>query len=249
MDRFQDKTVVITGGSSGIGLAAARAFRDEGARVAITGRDAQRLAEAGRQLGPEVLTLVADQTDPTALDRLAKALAEGFGRVDVLFANAGSVAPAPLAAMDREHVRALFSNNVEGPLFTVQRLVPLMAAGSAVVFTTSILDRLGLPGMGAYAASKAALRSLTRSLAAELKDLGIRVNAVSPGPIDTPIHRRMGLGEAQLAALAEQVQASVPLGRFGQAEEVVGAVTFLASDQASYLTGEELTVAGGWGSL
>jgi len=249
MDRFTDKTVVITGGTSGNGYAAAQAFLEEGAAVVITGQNQDRVDNAAKALGPHAEGVVADHTELAALDRLAREIESHHGRIDALFANAGVTWPATLDGITEEHVRDQFRVNFDGPLFTAQKLVPLMQSGSAIVFTTSCLNQLGLPSMAAYSASKAALRSLTRTLAAELKDQGIRVNAVSPGPIQTPLYSKFGMSDEELDEFAQGVAAQVPMGRFGQAEEIAGAVTFLASGQASYITGEEIAVDGGWSNL
>ena len=249
MPRLQGKTAVITGGTTGIGFAAARLFVEEGARVAITGQDQARLDAARALLGEDVLAVRARAEDPADAERLAGALGERFGRVDVLFANAGVTWPGPIDAIEPEHVTNQFAINFTGPLLTVQKLLPLMRPGSSVVFTTSIFDRLGMPGMAVYSATKAALRSLARTLAAELKDRGIRVNTVAPGPIETPIYGKLGLAPERLRAMAADVEGRVPLGRFGTADEIAGAVLFLASDESSYMLGEEISVDGGWTQL
>nr|WP_298373584.1 SDR family oxidoreductase [uncultured Halomonas sp.] len=249
MKRFEDKVVVVTGGTTGIGFAAAQAFVAEGATVVITGTNAERLDKAQRALSDKAQAVKADQTDPAALNELAATLEKSHGRVDVLFANAGVTWPAPIEHIDAGHVRDQFVLNFEGPLFTVQTLLPMMGKGAAIVFTTSCLDQMGMPGMGGYAATKAALRSLTRTLAAELKERGIRVNAVAPGPVQTPIYSKLGLNDADLEEMTQGILGKIPMGRFGGAEEVASAALYLASPQASFITGEELFVDGGMATV
>ncbi len=243
--KLDGKVALITGGTSGIGRAAAKLFRDEGARVVAVGLDQDRLAQTRRELGPEAVALRADLRDVGEIDKLIRTVRESFGALDILFANAGKGTVAPLEAVTEEQVDEQFAVNFKGVLFTVQKAAPILAKGSSVVLTTSYLDAVGTPGLSILSATKAAVRSLTRSLAAELAPRGIRVNAVSPGPTSTPFHGKLGLSDADLDSAAAAVEANVPLQRFGEAGEIAKAVLFLASSDASFITGAELVVDGG----
>ena len=243
--KLDGKVALITGGTSGIGRAAAELFRDEGARVVAVGLDQGRLEQARRELGPEVTALRADLRDVGEIDRLIRTVRESLGTLDVLFANAGKGTAAPLEAVTEEQVDEQFSVNFKGVFFTVQKAAPILARGSSVVLTTSFLDAVGTPGLSVLSATKAAVRSLARSLAAELAPRGVRVNAVSPGPTSTPFLGKLGLSEADLDSAAAAVEARVPLQRFGEAEEIAKAALFLASADASFVTGAELVVDGG----
>jgi len=243
--KLDGKVALITGGTSGIGRAAAELFRDEGARVVAVGLDQDRLEQARRELGPEVTALRADLRDVGEIDRLIRTVRESLGTLDVLFANAGKGTAAPLEAVTEEQVDEQFSVNFKGVFFTVQKAASILARGSSVVLTTSFLDAVGTPGLSVLSATKAAVRSLARSLAAELAPRGVRVNAVSPGPTSTPFLGKLGLSEADLDSAAAAVEARVPLQRFGEAEEIAKAALFLASADASFVTGAELVVDGG----
>jgi NAD(P)-dependent dehydrogenase (short-subunit alcohol dehydrogenase family) len=247
MGDYSGKRVVITGGTSGFGYSAARILVDGGARVLITGRDPDRLAEASGRLGRDVVALRSDAASPADVDTLAERVKAELGEVDALLVNAGVTRNLPFEQMTAEVYDELFAVNAKGPYFTVQRLAPMLAEGSGVVFTTSVANVRGLPGSSAYAAAKAALRSMTRSLARELLDRKIRVNAVSPGPIDTGILRRSMPAEAAERLEAEFV-ARNPMGRMGEPVEVARAMLFLAFD-ATFTTGAELTVDGGASQL
>lgn len=245
--RLQGKTAVITGGTSGIGLATARQFIAQGARVLITGQDAARLAAAGRELG--AVTHLADVRRAGDLETLAAAAKAHFGRVDVLFANAGVAYATPLAETNGERFDEMFDINVKGVFFTVQSLVPLMPAGASIVLNTSWLDQVGTPGLSVLSATKAAVRSLTRTLAAELLAQGVRVNAVSPGATATPIHGKTGMSPEALQVFASQLTQRIPLKRFGEADEIAAAAVFLASEESRYMLGAELVVDGGFSQL
>ncbi|WP_326692528.1 SDR family oxidoreductase [Streptomyces sp. NBC_01795] len=242
MDRYEGKKVVITGGSSGLGLATARSLVDEGARVLITGRDQDKLSAARGQLGENAIAVRSDAASLPHIDALADRIKAEFGTVDALFANAGVTGSAPFEATSEELYDQLLTTNAKGPYFTVQKLAPLLAEGSGVVLTTSAVNVLGLPMLSAYAASKAALRSMTRSLARELLPRKIRVNAVSPGPIDTRIMDKSML--RQPAEETKELVAQIPMLRLGTPSEVTKAALFLAFD-ATYTTGTELAVDGG----
>jgi NAD(P)-dependent dehydrogenase (short-subunit alcohol dehydrogenase family) len=245
MSRFIDKIVVITGGSSGIGLAAAQAFEREGAKVVVTGRTPDTLETAAKTLSKEAIALKADVTRKADLEHLFATVGEKHGRIDVLFANAGVAKVAPLESTSEALFDEIVSTNFRGAYFTVQKALPLLNDGGAILFTTSYFDQVGIAGTSVVSASKAALRSLTRTLATELLPRKIRVNAISPGVITTPIFGKLGLPSETVDEIGKTLLAQIPVKRFGTVEEIAKAVTFLASDDASYITGSELTVDGG----
>lgn len=249
--RLQDKTAVVTGGSTGLGFEAARHFLAEGARrVVITGLDGARLEAAARSLGEGAVPLRADVRSPADLNALAAAAREALGgRLDVLFANAGIGTFAPVEALDEAGFDAQFDTNVKGVLFTVQNLLPLMGQGGSIVLNASAVNVKGLAGGSVYFATKAAVRSLARTLAAELAPRGIRVNAVSPGLVPTPFVGKMGLPQEALESFARTYTAATPLARLGRPEDIAPAVVFLASDEAAYVTAHDLPVDGGWMSV
>lgn len=249
MKRFEGKVAVVTGGNSGIGLATAKRLHDEGARVAISGRSQKTLDEAVKILGKDVLAVKADVAKPADLDKLYEAVAEKFGKIDVLFVNAGVAKFAPLTAVDEAHFDEMFDINTRGAYFTIQKAVPHLNTGASIILNTSVADEKGIQNGTVYAATKAALRSLARSVAAELVELGIRVNTVAPGPIETPLFERTGLPKEAVEEFAKGVLSKVPMKRFGKPEEVAGAVAFLASSDASYITGVEINVDGGMGQI
>jgi NAD(P)-dependent dehydrogenase (short-subunit alcohol dehydrogenase family) len=251
---LQGKTALITGGSSGIGLACAKLFLSCGAKVAILGRDAKALAQAREQLmaldaSAELLTLQANVIDLAQLRTAKEQVHAHWGRLDVLFANAGVAYATPLQTTDEQTYSSLMDINVKGVFFTVQQFAPLMQAGGSIILNTSWLAEVGTANLSLLSASKAAVRSLARTLSAELLSQGIRVNAVSPGAINTPIHTKTGMPPEQLQAFADRIAKSVPLGRFGTAEEVAQAALFLASDASSYMLGAEIVVDGGFSQL
>ena len=247
MGRYDGKKVVITGGSSGLGRQTARLLAGGGARVLITGRGQAALDAAREELGDSVVAVRSDAASLPEIDALADRVKIEFGTVDALFVNAGISRFVPFEAMTEAVYDEVFSINTKGPYFTVQKLAPLLSEGSSVVLTTSVANVLGLPMISAYGASKAALRSMTRSLARELLPRGIRVNAVSPGPIDTGILARSMPAEAAEQIVA-QMTAENPMLRFGTPDEVAKAVAFLAFD-ATFTTGTELAVDGGAAQL
>jgi NAD(P)-dependent dehydrogenase (short-subunit alcohol dehydrogenase family) len=243
--RLTNKIALITGGTSGIGLETAKLFRDEGARVIVTGVDASRLDEASKVLGSDVLVLRADLRVQSDIDDVVATVRDKFGRLDILFANAGVGFAAPLEAVTEQQVDEQFAINFKGVFFTVQKVAPVLTQGGSIVLTTSFLNAVGTPGLSILSATKAAVRSLARSLASELAPRGIRVNAVSPGPIATPFHSKLGLPENDLKLAAAALQAKVPLSRFGEADEIAKVALFLASEDSSFMTGEEVVVDGG----
>ncbi len=248
-ERLTGKVAVITGGNSGIGLASARRFVNEGARVAILGRDPTTLEAALSELGDAAIGVAGDVQNLHDIHRFYETIRREFGSIDFLFVNAGVAQMRPIEAVDEEHFDQIFDVNVKGAYFTVQKALPLMNDGGTIVLNTSIANQLGNPTMSVYAASKAALRSLARTFAAELVERGIRVNAVSPGPIETPIYGRLDLPPEALDEMAASFTERVPLKRFGAAEEVADAVLFLSSPESSFVLGHELVVDGGMTQL
>ncbi len=211
----------------------------------ITGRDPATLATAAREIGGDVLTVRADVSNLADIDRLFEETKTRFATIDVLFVNAGVAPVAPLEAVTETHFDEIFNINVKGLYFTVQKALPLLNEGASIVFNASVADQKGVAGMSVYSASKAAVRSLARTLAAELIGRGIRVNAISPGPIATPIFGRMGLSKEERDGMAQGFANIVPMKRLGTPEEVAAAVAFVASSEASFITGQEIAVDGG----
>ena len=249
MDRYKGKTVLITGGTTGMGLATAKLFVGEGARVIVTGRTPATIEAAQAELGENAIAMYSDATSLSDMDSLAEKVRETFGKLDVLFVNAGLARRVPFEAMTEDVYDEMLDLNAKGPYFIVQKLAPLMPEGSAVVFTTSLANVKGMPGNSAYGAAKAALRSMTRSLAAELLPRGIRVNAVTPGPIgSTDILQKVGMPKEATEQVYLQMAESAPMKRLGRPEEIAKAVLFLAFD-ATFTTGAELPVDGGWSQL
>lgn len=249
MKRLEGKVAVVTGGNSGIGLAAAQRLQEEGARVAIAGRSKKTLDQAVKTIGNGVLALQADVAKLSDIDRLYAEVSQKLGKIDVLFVNAGVAKFAPIEQTPEGLFDEQFDINIKGAYFTIQKAIPFLNDGASIILNTSVADSKGAAGTSAYSATKAALRSLARTTAAELAPRGIRVNTVAPGPIETPIFGRTGLPKEAVEEFARNVLAQVPLKRFGQPEEVAGAVAFLASSDASYITGVELNVDGGMGQV
>jgi NAD(P)-dependent dehydrogenase (short-subunit alcohol dehydrogenase family) len=243
--RFTGKTVAITGGNSGIGLATAKLFHEEGAKVAISGRDQKTLDEAVKAIGGDTLAVKADVSKLADIDNFYTQIAAKFGKIDALFANAGIAKFAPVGDSSEQMFDETFDINVKGLYFTLQKALPLLNDNAGIVLNSSVVNTKGSAATSIYAASKAAVRSLARTFAAELVDRGIRVNVVSPGPILTPIFGRTGLPQAAVDEFATHVKSQVPMKRFGTPEEIGHAVLFLASGEASYITGVDLYVDGG----
>jgi NAD(P)-dependent dehydrogenase (short-subunit alcohol dehydrogenase family) len=247
--RFDGKVVVVTGGNSGIGLATAKLFYAEGAKVAISGRDQKTLDEAVKVIGPGALAVKADVAKLSDIDNFFGQVSAKFGKFDALFANAGIAKFAPVSETSEQLFDETFDINVKGLYFTVQKALPHLNDNAGIVLNSSVVNSKGPVATSVYSASKAAVRSLARTFAAELVDRGIRVNVVSPGPIYTPILEKGGMPQAGLDQFAEGVKARVPMKRFGTPEEVGNAVLFLASSEASYITGVDLNVDGGFGQI
>lgn len=244
--KLAGKIALVTGGTSGLGLATAKRFVAEGATVVVTGRRQAELDAAVRELGGGTLGVRGDVASLADLDRLSAAIRDTFGRLDVVFANAGGGAFVPLGEITEAHFDRYFGINVKGTLFTVQKALPLMSAGGSVVLNGSMVSRKGMPGFTVYAATKAALRSFARTWAVDLRGRNIRVNVVSPGTVVTPAYKtELGMTDGQIEAFVAQAAATTPLGRAGTPDEVAKAVVFLASDDSSYVTGIELFVDGG----
>ena len=243
--RLSNKIVLVTGGTSGIGLEAAKLFKQEGATVIVVGHHPDRLKSAAGDLGDGVTPLRGDVSNRSEVESAVTQIREQFGRIDIVFANAGMGLAAPLGAVTEDQIDKQFGVNFKGVFFTVQKVAPLMGKGSSIVVTTSFLNDVGTPGLSILSATKAAVRSLVKSLAAELAPRGIRVNAVSPGLINTPFHSKLGLSQKQLDETASAFVARIPLHRFGEAKEIAKAALFLASDDSSYVTGAPFLIDGG----
>lgn len=249
MSRFNGKVAVITGGNSGIGLATAKELIASGAKVVIAGRDQKTLDEAVQTLGENALGIKTDVTSANDLKSLFERANERFGKVDVLFVNAGIAKFAPLEESDEALFDEIVNINFKGSYFTVKYSLPFLNDGASIIFTTTVAAKVGMAGASIYAASKSAIHSLVRIFAAELVGRGIRVNSVSPGPIETPIFDRLGMPADAKADAKAGMAAGVPMKRLGTAAEVAHAVAFLASAESSYITGVDLDVDGGMGQI
>jgi NAD(P)-dependent dehydrogenase (short-subunit alcohol dehydrogenase family) len=247
--RLEGRIALITGGTTGIGLASAKRFAEEGAQVIVTGRNPETLALARRALDGRVQVVESDAGDERQVAELFASIARSHGRLDVLFLNAGIARFAPLAEASVSDFDAMWDVNVRGPWLALKHALPILAEGAAVIINTSVAGQKGMAGTSAYAATKAALRAIVRTAAGELAGRNVRVNAISPGPIETPIFEKMGLPAQELEAFRQDVPTRVPLGRFGAADEVASAAAFLASKEASFITGTELAVDGGFAQV
>ena len=249
MGKLDGKVALVTGGTSGIGMATAKLFVAEGAHVFVTGRRQEKVDEAVKTLGASSTGVQGDVTNMDDLDRLFKQIGEAKGKLDIVFANAGAAEFAPFGKVDEAHFDRMFDGNVKGLLFTVQKALPLIPDGGSVVLMSSVVGSKGLPANTVYAATKAAIRSFARTWTTDLKDRKIRVNAISPGPIDTEGLRELLGDTPEGKKRKDSFGQIVPLGRVGEAEEIAKAVLFLASADSSYVTGTELFVDGGMGQI
>lgn len=244
-NKLENKVALITGGTTGIGLATAKRFAAEGARVIVTGRNRETLEAARKELGDRAEVIESDAGDERQIAQLFEGLAKTHRRLDVLFLNAGTAKFAPLAEASVKDFDAMWTLNVRGPWLALKHALPLLAEGATVLVNTSVANQKGLPGAAAYAATKAALRAVVRGAATELAGRKIRVNAISPGPVETPIFGKLGLSKNAADDFLKDAATRIPLGRIGAADEVAGAAVFLASADASFITGSEIAVDGG----
>lgn len=247
--RFQGKVAVVTGGNSGIGLGVAKAYAQEGARVAITGRNAKTLEVAAKAIGEGTLAIQSDAGKVAEIEAAMKKIKERFGRIDALFVNAGVGKFVPLEQVTEEFFDEAVNINMKGVLFTVQKAVPLMPKGSAVVLNASINAHLGMPGTTVYGATKAAVINMAKTLSADLLEKGIRVNAISPGPVTSALLERDGLTQEKLKETKDWIQSQVPIKRFGTPEEIAAAVLYLTAPESAFVVGAELIVDGGMATL
>ncbi len=245
MARLEGKRTLITGGTSGIGLETARQFLAEGARVIVTGNNPESLAQARAELGPEVLVLRADSASVAEQQKLAAEVKAHFGQLDVAFLNAGISVWVPMEDWTEEMFDRSFAVNVKGPYFLMQALLPVFANPASVVLNTSINAHVGMARASVYSATKAAFLNLSKTLSTELLPRGIRVNAVSPGPVQTPLFDKLGIPDAYREQVNKEIAATIPFGRFGRPEEIAKAVVYLASDDSAWTVGSEIVVDGG----
>lgn len=242
-NELNGKVAVVTGGNSGIGYQTAKQFKEAGAKVVITGRDENKVKTAAKELG--VIGIVADAAKLSDTSKLVESVKKEYGKVDILFVNAGIFAPAPVGSISEEMFDHQMGINFKGAVFTVEKFLPILNDGASIINLSSVNAYTGMPNTAVYAASKAALNSYTRTAATELAPRKIRINSVNPGPIYTPIFGKAGFPEEQLQGFAQAMQNRVPLKRFGTTEDVANIVVFLASDKASFITGSEYNVDGG----
>ncbi|GGI57501.1 SDR family NAD(P)-dependent oxidoreductase [Winogradskyella haliclonae] len=245
MSKLKNKVAVITGANSGIGLATAKLYLKEGARVVLSGRRQEALDEVSKELEGDFITVLADVSKPEDNINLIKEATNKYGNIDILFLNAGIAPIATTTDVTAEHYDEIFNINVKGPILATKEALPKINDGGTILFTNSIVHQKGFDGLGVYSASKGALRAYSRVLTSEVKSRGIRVNSIAPGPIATPLYGKMGLPQDVVEEMGKGFAASVPLGRFGTSEEIANAALFLASDDASYINGVELEIDGG----
>ena len=245
MNKLQNKVAVITGANSGIGLATAKLFLANGAKVVLAGRRADALATATKELTGEFTVFVGDVSNDEDNANLIKTVTETYGRIDILYLNAGIAPVVPTTDVTAAHYNEVFDINVKAPILTVKEALPHLNDGGTILFTSSIVSQKGFEGLSVYSSSKGALRSYARVLTNEVKSRGIRVNSIAPGPIDTPIYGKMGLPGEVVEEMGKGFAQAVPLGRFGNSEEIAATALFLASDDASYINGIEIEVDGG----
>lgn len=245
MKKLENKVAVITGATSGMGLDTAKLFLSQGAKVVLTGRSQEKLDALQNELEGDFLLVKADAASISDSKVLVNQTIERFGKIDILFLNAGIFKAAPAGQITEELFDDIYNINVKGPIFTVNEAIPHLNDGGTVIFNTSVSNVKGMPGVSVYGSSKAALRSAVRAFAVELAPRNIRVNAISPGPIETPIWGKTNLTQEEIGGFAEGVSGQVPLGRFGRGTEIANTVLFMASDDASYITGTEIPVDGG----
>lgn len=249
MKKLENKVVVITGGNSGIGLATVKAFLSEGAKVVFSGRRQEALDDASKELSGEFKAVLADQANLEHNRQLIETAVNTYGPIDTLFVNAGVALFAPSDSITEDFFDTHFDINIKGPAFLVKEAIPNLNDGGSIIFNTSIVHQKGFEGASVYSATKGALRAYARVLTTELAGRKIRVNSIAPGPIGTPIYTKMGMSEEQIQEMGAGFAEGVPLQRFGEADEVAGAVVFLASDAASYVNGIELEVDGGMSQI
>lgn len=249
MSRLDGKTALITGATTGIGLATAKLFQKEGARVVITGQNQERLNEAAQELGSDALAIRVDVRSLADIETMVSKIESHFGGIDVLFVNAGIAKLKPMGDINEELIDEIMDINFKGAFLTIQKSVSIIRDPGSIVLNTSVNNQMGMATTNIYAASKAALRSLARTLSTELIERGIRVNAVSPGPVTTPIYGKLGVPQEHLDEFAGQLQQEIPMKRFGNPDEIAKAALFLASEDSSFVLGEELVVDGGWTEL
>ena len=247
--RFVGKVAVVTGGNSGIGLGVAKAYAQEGAQVAITGRNGKTLEIAAKEIGNDVLAIQSDVGKVAEIEAAMKRIKERFGRIDALFVNAGVGKFVPLEEVTEAFFDETVDINLKGVFFTVQKAVPLMAPGSAILLNASINAHLGMPGSTVYGATKAAVVNMAKTLSADLLQKGIRVNAISPGPITSALLTRDGLSSEKLQETKDWIQSQVPIKRFGTPEEIAAAVLYLTAPESAFVLGAELIVDGGMATL
>ncbi len=249
MSKLEGKVAVITGANSGIGLASAKLFLQQGAKVVISGRRAEALAEATKDLEGDFITVVADVSKDEDNAKLIQESVSKYGKIDILFLNAGIAPPTPTSDITSDHYNHIFNINVKGPMIGVKEALPHINDGGTILFTNSIVHQKGFEGLAVYSASKGALRAYARVLTTEVKDRGIRVNSIAPGPIATPIYDKMGLPEEAVEEMGKGFAAANPMGRFGTPDEIANTALFLASDDASYINGIEIEVDGGMSQI